>query len=189
MILACHFQPVTNHHPSPVNPDARIGIYKSGARGNMDEGWTRYVFDTFNVPYQSLTDSALREAEISNRFNVIVLPSERRLADTDDEDAAVGGLTASALDSLRGFVEKGGTLICFDGSCGPVIKQYKLPLRNVLEGLRSNEFYCPGSILRLEVDNAHPIARAMARQVDAYFINSSAFEQAIAIVRVVAPIP
>jgi hypothetical protein len=80
------------------------------------------------------------------------------------------------LESVKSFVEKGGTLICFDGSCGPVIKQFHLPLRNVLEGLRSSEFYCPGSILRLQVDTTHPIARAMPKDVDAYFINSSAFE-------------
>ena len=51
-----------------------------------------------------------------------------------------------------------------------------MPLRNVLEGLRSSEFYCPGSILRLEVDTFHPVARAIPKDVDAYFINSSAFE-------------
>ncbi|HEY5070281.1 MAG TPA: hypothetical protein VII37_10835, partial [Candidatus Acidoferrum sp.] len=69
-----------------------------------------------------------------------------------------------------------GTLICFDGSCGPLIKQWKLPLRNVLEGLRSTDFYCPGSILGINVDTSNPIARTMSKDVNAYFINSSAFE-------------
>ena len=37
---------------NPVKPGVRIGIYKNSRAGNMDEGWTRYVFDTFNVPFQ-----------------------------------------------------------------------------------------------------------------------------------------
>jgi Zinc carboxypeptidase len=42
----------------PVKPGIRIGIYQNSRAGNMDEGWTRYVFDTFNVPYQSLSEAA-----------------------------------------------------------------------------------------------------------------------------------
>jgi len=162
---------------NPVRVGVRLGIYQ-GARGNMDEGWTRYVFDTFNVPYKSLRDAALRESDLNTRFDVIVLPSERRRADADppESEAAASGLTATDVESLRSFVEQGGTLICFDGSCGPTIKQFKLPLRNVLDGLRSSDFYCPGSVLRLQVDTSHPIARTMSKDVDAYFINSSAFE-------------
>ncbi|MEA2203844.1 MAG: hypothetical protein QOE77_620 [Blastocatellia bacterium] len=160
---------------SPVKANVRTGIYKA-ARGNMDEGWTRYVFDTFNVPYTSVGEAALRDRNLTSRFDAIILPSDRRRADADDVEAAAGGLSANGLDGLRSFVEKGGTLICFDGSCDLVINHFKLPLKNVLAGRRSSEFYCPGSILRLQVDTSDPIAHGMAKNVDAYFINSSAFE-------------
>jgi hypothetical protein len=160
---------------SPVKADVRTGIYKA-ARGNMDEGWTRYVFDTFNVPYASIGEAALRDRDLNSRFDAIILPSDRRRAEADDVEAATGGLSANGLDGLRSFVEKGGTLICFDGSCDLVINHFKLPLKNVLAGRRSSEFYCPGSILRLQVDTSDPIARGMTKNVDAYFINSSAFE-------------
>jgi hypothetical protein len=162
---------------NPVRPGARIAIYQ-GARGNMDEGWTRYVFDTFNVPFKSVRDAGLLDKDLEKRFDVVVLPSERRrtAADADADEAGPGGLTPNGLEALQSFVNRGGTLICFDGSCGLAIKQFKLPVRNVLEGLRSSDFYCPGSILRLQVDTSHPIARTMAKEVDAYFINSSAFE-------------
>jgi hypothetical protein len=49
-------------------------------------------------------------------------------------------------------------------------------LRNVLEGLRSTDFYCPGSVLGINVDTSNPIAQTMSKEVNAYFINSSAFE-------------
>jgi hypothetical protein len=161
---------------NPIKAGVRIGIYQ-GARGNMDEGWTRYVFDTFNAPFETLRDPGLTEGDLRRRFDAIVLPSDRTREPADAEAAeAPTGTGTKGLVNLARFVEDGGILICFDGSCGPLIKQWKLPLRNVLEGLRSTDFYCPGSILEIDVDTSNPIARSMSKDVNAYFINSSAFE-------------
>ena len=161
---------------NPIKPGIRIGIYQ-GPRGNMDEGWTRYVFDTFNAPYESLRDSGLNEGSLHTKFDAIILPSDRTRepADADAADTPAG-MSNKTLVNLARFVADGGTLICFDGSCGPLIKQWQLPLRNVLEGLRSTDFYCPGSILGIDVDTSNPLARSMSKDVNAYFINSSAFE-------------
>ncbi len=162
---------------NPLKPGIRVGIYKNSRAGNMDEGWTRFVFDTFNVPFQSLSETALAEANPRPKFDVIVLPSEQTRPTPDGEAAEnPRGIPEPGYKNLARFVDDGGTLICFDGSCGQLIKQFKLPLRNVLEGVRSNEFYCPGSILRIDVDTSNPIARTMLPQTNAYFINSSAFD-------------
>jgi hypothetical protein len=163
---------------NPIKPGIRVGIYQNSRAGNMDEGWTRYVFDTFNAPYKSLPDAGLAEGNLRGRFDAIVLPSEQTRALPDSEAPTEGGrgIGDKGYVNLARFVEDGGTLICFDGSCGPLIKQWQLPLRNVLEGLRSTDFYCPGSILGINVDPSNPIARTMSKDVDAYFINSSAFE-------------
>ena len=37
-------------------------------------------------------------------------------------------------------------------------------------------FYCPGSILSLDVVTTHPLAAGLAPNTDAYFINGSAFD-------------
>jgi len=163
---------------NPIKPGIRIGIYQSSRAGNMDEGWTRYVFDTFNVPYQSLNETVLNDTNPRAKFDAIVLPSEqtRPSVDSDSPVAETGRISDKGYLNLARFVEDGGTLICFDGSCGQLIRQWKLPLRNALEGLRSSDFYCPGSILRLDVDTTNQIARTVSKNTDAYFINSSAFE-------------
>jgi hypothetical protein len=162
----------------PVKPGIRIGVYKNSRAGNMDEGWTRYVFDTFNVPFQSLSEAAINADNPRAKFDTIVLPSEqtRASADAEAEDESARGISDAGFRNLARFVDDGGTLICFDGSCGQLIKRWRLPVKNVLEGARSSDFYCPGSILRIEVDTSHPIARTMFKDTDAYFINSSAFE-------------
>jgi hypothetical protein len=41
--------------------------------------------------------------------------------------------------------------------------------------VRSSDFYCPGSILALDVDNKHPFAAGVPATLPAYFINSSAY--------------
>src|SRR6266704_1753414 len=46
----------TPGYPGFSGPDApRVGLYRS-YEASMDEGWTRWVFDTWNVPYASVVD-------------------------------------------------------------------------------------------------------------------------------------
>ena len=98
-----------------------------------------------------------------------------------------GGITEAGVKNLKEFVNNGGMLICFDNACDLAIKQFNLPIRNTLEGVRSSEFYCPGSIVALELDNKHSIASALPATLPAYFINSSAYAAAAdANVRVIA---
>ena len=73
-----------------------------------------------------------------------------------------GGISEAGVKNLKEFVNNGGMLICFDNACDLAIKEFNLPLRNVLEGVRSSEFYCPGSIFSLELDNKHSIAADVA---------------------------
>ncbi len=165
----------------PIAQPARIGLYKSWM-ANMDEGWTRFVFDSFNIPYESLHDIEVREGRLAEKFDVIVLPYQRARdimnghAEGSYPPAFSGGITQIGVANLKGFVEAGGTLICFDASCELPVKEFKLPVRNVLENLKPSEFFCPGSILALEVDTLQELAKRMHPIVDAYFINSSAFE-------------
>ena len=177
---------------NPVKHPVRVGIYK-GWTSNMDEGWTRFVFDTFNVPYSSVRDADMRQGGLNAKFDALILPSQQGNQIINGNAAGTlpaeytGGLTEAGAKNLKEFVNNGGMLICFDDSCDLAIKQLNLPLRNVLEGVKTSEFYCPGSIVSLELDNRHPIATTMSPTLPAYFINSSAYVAAAdANVRVIA---
>ncbi len=164
---------------NPIKPGIRIGIYQNSRSGNMDEGWTRYVFDAFNVPFKTLSETSINEVSPRPNFDAIILPSEQQRGNPDNDapnENTRGGLNDRGYVNLARFVQDGGTLICFDGSCGGLINRWKLPLKNVLQGVRSTDFYCPGSILRIIVDNSNPIGRTMLKETDAFFTNSSAFE-------------
>jgi hypothetical protein len=177
---------------NPVKQPVRVGIYK-GATSNMDEGWTRYIFDTFNVPYSSVRDVDVRQGGLNSKFDALILTSQAaaQIVHGNAEGTLpaefTGGITEAGVKNLKEFVNNGGMLICFDNACDLAIKEFNLPLKNTLEGVRSSEFYCPGSIVALDVDNKHPIASTLPASVPAYFINSSAFSAASdANVRVIA---
>ncbi len=88
----------------------------------MDEGWTRYVFDTFNVPYKSIVNKDMRGGNLRARFDVIVLPSQSEREIIEGNAAGkypaelTGGIGDAGAQALREFVEAGGTLVCFDAS-------------------------------------------------------------------------
>jgi zinc carboxypeptidase len=164
---------------NPVKQQVRIGIYKAPT-GNMDEGWTRFVFDTFNVHYTSVRDTEMEQGGLSAKFDALILPStpSRRNAGNPEGSSPAeypNEITEAGIKNLKDFVNNGGMLICFDKACDMAIKEFNLPLRNTLQGVRSSEFYCPGSIVALDVDNKHAIGATLPATVPAYFINSSAF--------------
>jgi Zinc carboxypeptidase. len=143
--------------PNPLKTQSRIGLYK-GFTGSMDEGWTRFVLDTYQIPFKSLSDKDFRENNLG--VDAIILPA-------DNENTIVkgitgdryppeytGGITEKGVENLKKFVENGGKLICFDDSCELAIKAFGLPVKNVLEGLKRNEFYNPGSVVQLQVNTA-----------------------------------
>jgi len=159
----------------------------------MDEGWTRYIFDTFNVPYSSVRDTDMRQGSLNAKFDALIFPSQATAQIVSGNAAGTspaeytGGITDAGVRNLKEFVTNGGMMICFDDACALAIKEFNLPLRNVLDGVRSSEFYCPGSVVALDVDNKHPIGSTLPARSPAYFINSSAFAVASdANVRVIA---
>lgn len=167
--------------PNPLKTAPRIALYK-GSISSMDEGWTRLVFDNFQIPFVSMTDKMMKTNDLRADFDVVVLPSEseseivRGLSKEKYPDEFAEGIGENGIENLKKFVESGGKLVCFDQSCGLVIKHFGLPLRNALQNIKRSEFYSPGSIMKLEVESSHNLAKGLPSQTAAYFINSSAFE-------------
>ncbi|MGN6362805.1 MAG: M14 family metallopeptidase [Thermomicrobiales bacterium] len=166
----------------------RVGLYRSW-KPSMDEGWTRFILEEYGFAYDTLHDADIRNGGLAARYDTIVLPQQSRddLRDGNKEKndwkepyppEYVGGLGEVGVAALRAFVEDGGTLVTLDAACELALKDFWLPARNVLEGLDRQEFYCPGSLLRILVDTAHPLGWGLRREETAVFINSPAFEVA-----------
>ena len=94
-----------------------------------------------------------------------------------------------ARKSCRRSSSREGRLLAFNDASDYAIEALKLPVKNVLAGVRQNDFYAPGSILGVTVDRTHPIANAFTATVPAvWFENGPAFEitdatQAVAVAK------
>ncbi|MGE5837100.1 MAG: peptidase, partial [Acidobacteriota bacterium] len=87
-----------------------------------------------------------------------------------------GSVTAATLDKIRQFVEGGGTVIGIAASAESLVQAFKLPLANHLvengNPLGRDKYYVPGSVLRLAVDPANPLAHGYGKEVDVFFDNN-----------------
>jgi hypothetical protein len=81
------------------------------------------------------------------------------------------------MGALDAFASNGGNVVAFNGTSSALIEGLKLPVKNVLAGVRNTEFYAPGSILGVELKRDHPVARSFTATVPAiWFENGPAFE-------------
>jgi len=159
---------------------ARIGIYQSWM-ANIDEGWTRWVLEQFEFPYESIHDSDIRAGSLNDRFDIIIIPSQEPRSIIEGHKLGtmppefVGGIGEIGVLNLKDFVEKGGKLLAIGDSCDFAIDILKLPVVNVLKDVKPDDFYCSGSILRVECDTSNPIAYGMERESSSFFEYSPAF--------------
>jgi hypothetical protein len=83
------------------------------------------------------------------------------------------GIGVEGVDALRRFVEAGGTLVTFAQAGDLPIQRFGLPLRNVVDGLSSVQFWCPGSTLKIGVDPSHPLTFGLPDAALATFLAGS----------------
>jgi hypothetical protein len=118
-----------------------------------------------------------------DRFDTIVIPdaSPRQIlegfAPGSIPGEYTGGLGEGGVEALREFVGGGGTLIAFNSASDMVIESLGLPVTNILAGLKNDQFFCSGSLLRVELrDTSHPGLWGMPRNPIVMFERGPAFE-------------
>ncbi|HZT57330.1 MAG TPA: M14 family zinc carboxypeptidase [Pyrinomonadaceae bacterium] len=175
---------LTGPHNFPARP--RVGVYKSHVP-SIDEGWTRWVLEHYDinnpdVDYSSLEDKEVRAGNLRAKYDTIIIPDQSPRAILEGfrkgsmPEELTGGLGKEGVKALREFVEQGGTLVTLNDASDFAVEQFGLPLRDVTEGLKRTEFYCPGSILRTVLDTTQPIAKGMPRESIAWVEDSPVFE-------------
>lgn len=164
----------------PLKP-LRLGLYKPWV-ANMDEGWTRFIFDTWEFPYTTLHDAEVRSGRLKQKYDVIVLtnvPSSRIIKGHREGRVPpkyAGGIGKEGLDALAQFVKDGGTLITLNASCQLPLEHFKVPLKDVSRSYPSSEFFLPSAILKVDVDTTHPIAYGMENTADILSYGSPVFK-------------
>lgn len=170
----------------------RIGMYQRYWGGNMDEGWTRWLLEDFGFPYESLMDEDVLDEDLAERIDVVILPSDAKqmmLGPTERPTSGRGpdpagtppayrsGFGQAGVEALEAFVRAGGTLVAFSQAGRLVTDEFDVPVRDAVEGMWGNEFWAPGSTLRVKVDRNDPLAFGMPEEaLVAYLAGGQAYE-------------
>ncbi len=85
-------------------------------------------------------------------------------------------LTPGDIAGFEQFVRAGGTVVFLNNATTFAIQQFKLPVRNVVAGLRPEEFFLRGSIVEVTTDPAHPVMAGMPEQAAVFADSSPVFD-------------
>jgi hypothetical protein len=173
----------------------RIGMYQRLYGGNIEEGWTRWLLEQYRFSYRSLNDKEIKKGKLSTKYDVIIIPSDAKamiLGEGIEEyyekrfqgqmtfpkwpDEYKSGIGKEGAEKIVEFVNEGGTLIAVGESTEFAIEQMKLPVKNILQDVKSQEFTCPGSTLHVKINRENPLTWGVQDDLLIIFRNSPAFE-------------
>ncbi len=170
-----HFRPlVTVHQP-------RIGLYQSW-EADMDEGWTRWVFDHYEVPYTLINNRDIKAGNLHSRFDAIVLPDQREkdILNGLDYKSIVpeyrGGIGDDGWKALEDFLHYGGTVIALGEASNLLIDKLPLGVKDIKHTTTREQHFAPGTIVNLQVDPTNPVGLGVAPATYAFYINSPFFQ-------------
>ena len=165
-----------------VRRKPRVGLYRSWMP-NIDEGWTRWILLQYGFAPTKLRNGDIQAGQLLEQFDAIILPDASAKNISDGFAAGTvpgmnaGGIGDSGAEALRAFVKGGGTLIAFNNASLYAIAALELPVTNILSTLNNDQFYCSGSLLRVELkDLSHPALWGLPAEPAIMFERGPAFE-------------
>jgi glutamine amidotransferase-like uncharacterized protein len=155
----------------------RIAIYQNWSP-SMDEGWTRWVFDQYKIPFTVVTAKDIRAGNLRSKFDAIIIPDQQSRAiargpANNYPDSLKGGLAEPGAQALGAFVDAGGTVLAFNEASSYAIEALSLPVTNVLAGVRNTDFYAPGSMLKVEFDKSNALLSGYTAPEQAIWFEAS----------------
>jgi hypothetical protein len=177
----------------------RIALVHSW-QNTQNEGWVRYAFDRFGIPYRYLSTQHLRDSAALANIDVIVLPyisndaaaivngqpmagppvpwrntpETPNLATYDSTDDVRPGIGLLGMARLEAWIRRGGVLITEGGTAAVAVNYGLAPgvTISTTPSLRAR-----GSVLRASLrDRQHPLAYGYPDTVAVYFNQTPAFQ-------------
>ena len=166
----------------------KAGLYQNWGH-NMSEGWLRYVFDEYKVPYETVHPQDVAKKNFAARFDLLVFagaseseiengkpPKKWEKWETPAPPEFSGGIGEKGEKLLKAMVKNGKILVFMDDSCNYAINKFKMPVTNIMED--NDKVTCPGSYLRVEVKNTE-LTAGMEKTAAVFFRSSPTFETAV----------
>jgi hypothetical protein len=162
----------------------------------MDAGWTEWVLDTFEVGFTALRNAEVKAGGLQAKYDVIILAQQAVQSILHGQRAGsrtgagrygaaeksqprpehAGGIGVDGVKALEEFVRAGGTLVAFDTAAELPMEMMDIGVRGTLRAGGATGWMCPGSLLRVTVDNTHPLGFGMPAEAIITMTGGQAFE-------------
>ena len=160
----------------------RVGLYTPWV-ANIDQGWTQWILEQYDVPFASLHNADIVAGHLKDHVDAIVIPdmSERQIIDGQRPgtipERYAGGLGEEGVQNLVDFVNDGGVIVTFNNASMFAINQFKLPVTNALAGLSATQFFCSGALLKVHLeDTKNPLTAGLLPDTTVMFERGPAFD-------------
>lgn len=180
----------------------RIALYTpiTGGTGNRDEGETRQQLEAFEFPYIVNPNWYFISHKMNNpkypwAFGISDLDIKAGALENDAIDVLImcdgtassfykgpdvkyplkGGLGVDGTQKLKEWIQNGGKLIGTGNGGGVYPIAYFGVNLGIQQAPRPN-LWGPGSLLRLMVDNTHPIGYGMKSETPAFYLNHVTYD-------------
>ncbi|AOH83363.1 hypothetical protein AWL63_04640 [Sphingomonas panacis] len=180
----------------------RVALYRPWG-SNIDEGWTRWLLEQYDFEPKSVYNADVK-AGLAGRYDTIVIPdmnapSKGRPGDTAPAPDVIssykgplgtlmdgfapsqmpaqyaGGIGNEGAAKLMAFVREGGTLVALNNASDAIIDLFDLPVTNILKDVKSEQFFCSGALLAVELKQGLPATAGMPANPIVMFERGPAF--------------
>jgi 8-oxo-dGTP pyrophosphatase MutT (NUDIX family) len=159
----------------------RVAIYSSWDRSTQETGWVRFTFDKFGIPFDLIYKERVRQGNLRNDYDVIVMPTQnltrasvfappaarpvpykkndkyKFLGMYGETDDMTGGMGAEGVEAFQRFLDAGGTLVTM-GNATRFPTELGMGRSVDASGSTTNNFYAPRPIVEAEVLRLeHPV--------------------------------
>jgi len=168
---------------------------------DMDAGWTRYIFDTYNIPYKVIRPGDISKTKLSKKFDIVIFPDENKDIllkgkwKSDDDYMVTSyppeftkGVEKKGMKKLTQFIEDGGLIISWGGSTGLFDgtleisgdeddkEEFQLPFNDISKKLLKDGLYCPGSLVKIKLLKDHPLTYGLPEEIGVFFRGKPVFK-------------
>jgi len=191
-----------SRQPSSPFSIPRIALVETNMH-DMDAGWTRFIFDSYHIPYTVVKPGDFEETDFATDFDVVVFPnnnksilmegqyrSENEVYPTSYPPEFTKGIGKKGMDQLMAFLEQGGIILSWGQSTelftgllsvksGDTTESFRLPVRDISKSISDAGVYCPGSFVRIGLKKDHPLTLGMQETTGVFFRGTPVFSTQI----------
>jgi len=169
---------------------------------DMDAGWTRFIFDTYHIPYKVLHPGDFEKTDLS-KYDLILFPNTGkstlmkgksqwggRMYMSTYPPAYVKGMEKKGFEKLLLFLDNGGIISAWGRSTelftdllsfkkNGKTEEFQLPIRNVADRAKKKGLDCPGSLIQVDLLKDHQLTLGMPEKVGVFYRGSPLFRTSV----------